>query len=169
MVEALGISLKEFIFYLINFVILCGALGFFLYKPFLAILDKRKTTIQDALDSAELTNRKADEKMANYERRIAKVEEEGREIIRVAKKDANDEAKAIIDAANARAGDMIVKAEQEIERERIKAMQDMRAEISSLAMMAAAKIVEAEINSGDRQSQIVDQIIEETGSSTWQN
>ncbi len=35
MVQALGISLNEFIFYLVNFLILVGVLGKFLYKPFL--------------------------------------------------------------------------------------------------------------------------------------
>ena len=45
MVEALGISLKEFIFYLINFLILMGVLTRFLYKPFLNMLAARKQSI----------------------------------------------------------------------------------------------------------------------------
>ncbi|MFR9143671.1 MAG: ATP synthase F0 subunit B, partial [Lentihominibacter sp.] len=100
MVEALGISLKEFIFYLINFLILVGILTKFLYRPFLDMLAKRKQSIKDALDNAELTNRRADEKMENYDRRIAKVEEEGREIIRNAKIKADAQARDIIDEAN---------------------------------------------------------------------
>ena len=52
MVEALGISLTEFIFYLINFLILVGALTKFLYKPFLNVLETRKQSIKDALDNA---------------------------------------------------------------------------------------------------------------------
>ena len=39
MVEALGISLTEFIFYLINFLILVGALAKFLYKPFIEMME----------------------------------------------------------------------------------------------------------------------------------
>ena len=66
MVEALGISLKEFIFYLINFLILMGVLTRFLYKPFLNMLATRKQSIKDALDNAELINRRADEKMEQY-------------------------------------------------------------------------------------------------------
>ena len=59
MVEALGISLTEFIFYLINFLILVGVLTKFLYKPFLGVLSARKQNIQDALDHAEFVNRRA--------------------------------------------------------------------------------------------------------------
>ena len=52
MVEALGISLKEFIFYLLNFAVLAGGLWFFLYHPFIGVLEARKQRIQDALDTA---------------------------------------------------------------------------------------------------------------------
>ena len=97
MVEALGISLTEFIFYLINFLILVGVLGKFLYKPFLQMMEDRRQSIQDALDNAEMVNRRADEKMHSYNKRIARAEEEGREIIREAKAKADLQAKAIID------------------------------------------------------------------------
>ncbi|MEI3502522.1 MAG: ATP synthase F0 subunit B [Anaerovoracaceae bacterium] len=85
MVQALGISPTEFIFYLVNFLIQGGVLGKFLYKPFLNLMETRKQSIVDALDNAEAVNRRADEKMANYDRRIAKLEAEGREIIKEAK------------------------------------------------------------------------------------
>ena len=99
MVEALGISLKEFIFYLINFLILMGVLTRFLYKPFLNMLATRKQSIKDALDNAELINRRADEKMEQYSKRISKVEEESREIIRTAKIQADAQARDIIEDA----------------------------------------------------------------------
>ena len=169
MVEALGISLKEFIFYLLNFAVLAGGLWFFLYHPFIGVLEARKQRIQDALDTADATNRRADEKMNNYQRQIANYKEEGREIIRVAKRDANDEAKAIIDEANQKAAEMILQAEKEIERQKLQAMRDMREEISQLALLAASKIVEEEIEPTEKQYAIVDQIIEEAGSSTWQS
>ena len=96
MIEALGISLTEFIFYLINFLILVGVLTKFLYKPFLNVMETRKQSIKDALDNAELTNRRADEKMQNYNKRIARAEEEGREIIKEAKIKADAQARQII-------------------------------------------------------------------------
>lgn len=168
MVEALGISLTEFIFYLINFLILVGALAKFLYKPFLEMLDNRKQSIKDALDNAELTNRRADEKMSSYNKRIAKVEEEGREIIRVAKQKADAQAATIIEQANKKASDIITKAEAAIEREKEKAMEDMRQEIAALAIMAAEKIVEQEIQRMGQEA-IVDEVIKQARSSGWQN
>ena len=168
MVEALGISLTEFIFYLINFLILVGALAKFLYKPFLEMLDNRKQSIKDALDNAELTNRRADEKMQNYNKRIARAEEEGREIIREAKAKADLQAKAIIDEANEKAAEIAAKAELSIQREKEKAMEDMKQEIAALAMMAAEKIVEHEIQRIGQEA-IVDEVIRQARSTGWQN
>lgn len=168
MVEALGISLTEFIFYLINFLILVGVLGKFLYKPFLQMMEDRRQSIQDALDNAEMVNRRADEKMHSYNKRIARAEEEGREIIREAKAKADMQAKAIIDEANEKAAEIAAKAEQNIQREKEKAMEDMRQEIAVLAMMAAEKIVEHEIQRIGQEA-IVDEVIRQARSTGWQN
>jgi F-type H+-transporting ATPase subunit b len=168
MVEALGISLKEFIFYLINFLILMGVLTRFLYKPFLNMLAARKQSIVDALDNAELTNRRADEKMEQYSKRISKVEEESREIIRAAKVKADAQARDIIDDAHKEASDIIAKAEQTIEKEKEKAMEDMKQEIAVLAVMAAEKIVEREIQRAGQEA-IVEEVIRQARSTGWKN
>lgn len=168
MVEALGISLTEFIFYLINFLILVGVLGKFLYKPFLNLMETRKQSIQDALDNAELTNRRADEKMQNYNKRIAKVEKEGRDIIREAKIKADAQARDIIEDANQKAAEIMEKAEQSIEREKEKAMEEMRQEIAALAILVAEKIVEHEIQKVGQEA-IVDEVIRQARSTGWQN
>ena len=163
MVEALGISLKEFIFYLINFLILMGVLTRFLYKPFLNMLATRKQSIKDALDNAELTNRRADEKMEQYSKRISKVEEESREIIRTAKIKADAQARDIIEDARKEAGDIIAKAEKTIEKEKEKAMEEMKQEIAVLAVMAAEKIVEREIQRAGQEA-IVEEVIRQARS-----
>jgi F-type H+-transporting ATPase subunit b len=168
MIEALGISLKEFIFYMINFLILVGVLTKFLYKPFLGVLEERKKKIQDAFDSAEMMNKRADEKMANYTARIANVEEEGREIIKDAKQRAEAQAAEIISEANEKASQIVAAAHRQIELDKQKAMDDMKQQVAALAMMAAEKIVERDI-AQIGQEQIVDEIIEQAGSGQWQN
>ena len=79
MIEALGLDLKEIIFVIINFLVLIGVLGKFIYKPFLGALENRKQAIQDRFDQADIVNRRADAKMAKYKRQIAYAEEESRE------------------------------------------------------------------------------------------
>ncbi len=168
MVKALGMSLTEFIFYLVNFLILVGVLGKFLYKPFLNLMETRKQSIVDALDNAEAVNRRADEKMANYDRKIAKLEAEGREIIKEAKIKAEEQANEIIEQANQRASQIMNRAEKEIEREREKAVLEMREQIAVLSLMAAEKIMERDVEVNG-QDQIIEQVLEEAGASEWQN
>ncbi len=161
-------SLTEFIFYLVNFLILVGVLGKFLYKPFLNLMETRKQSIVDALDNAEAVNRRADEKMANYDRKIAKLEAEGREIIKEAKIKAEEQANEIIEQANQRASQIMNRAEKEIEREREKAVLEMREQIAVLSLMAAEKIMERDVEVNG-QDQIIEQVLEEAGASEWQN
>lgn len=168
MVQALGMSLTEFIFYLVNFLILVGVLGKFLYKPFLNLMETRKQSIVDALDNAEAVNRRADEKMANYDRKIAKLEAEGREIIKEAKIKAEEQANEIIEQANQRASQIMNRAEKEIEREREKAVLEMREQIAVLSLMAAEKIMERDVEVNG-QDQIIEQVLEKAGASEWQN
>lgn len=168
MVQALGMSLTEFIFYLVNFLILVGVLGKFLYKPFLNLMETRKQSIVDALDNAEAVNRRADEKMANYDRKIAKLEAEGREIIKEAKIKAEEQANEIIEQANQRASQIMNRAEKEIEREREKAVLEIREQIAVLSLMAAEKIMERDVEVNG-QDQIIEQVLEEAGASEWQN
>ncbi len=168
MIEALGISLKEFVFYMINFLILVGVLTKFLYKPFLGVLEERKKKIQDAFDSAEMMNKRADEKMANYTARIANVEEEGREIIKEAKQRAEAQAADIISEANEKAAQIVAAAQRQIELDKQKAADEMKQQVATLALMAAEKIVERDI-AHIGQEQIVDEIIEQAGSGQWQN
>ena len=62
-------------------------------------MDDRAAAVQDAIDAAEAVNKRADEKMANYSKRIANVEEEGREIIKASKQQADAQAQIIIEEA----------------------------------------------------------------------
>ena len=168
MVEALGLSLTEFVFYVINFLILVGLLTKFLYSPFLNMLETRKQSIQDALDNAELINRRADEKMENYDRQIVKLEEQGREIIKEAKERAEKQADEIIEEAHSKANSIIVAAERQVELEKQIALEEMKQQVATLALLAAEKIVERSIAQVG-QDQIVDEIIEQAGKRQWQN
>jgi len=154
---------------LINIVILYFIMKHFFFEKIHNFMQARQDAVKDAISTAEVVNRKADQKMEDYERRIAKVESEGRDIIKDAKQRADERADQIIDSANQRASEILQKAELEIERERTQALSDMKTEVSELAMMAAEQIMKKELSRSGEQQKIVDEIIEEAGKSGWQN
>ena len=152
----------------ITVIVLFLVLKKFFFEKVKNFMETRSNSIQDAFDSAEAVNRRADEKMQNYTKRIANVEAEGREIIRDAKIKADAQAREIIEDANKQATEILNKAEKNIEREKQKAMEEMRKEVAALAMLAAERIVEREIqNIG--QDEIVDEVINKARSTGWQN
>lgn len=151
-----------------NVVILYIILKRFFWEKIRKFMLDRQASIQDALDNAEATNRRANEKMENYSKRIANVEEEGRDIIRDAKARADAQANEIIANAHKEASEIIAKANRTIEVEKERAAAEMRQEIISLSMMAAERIVEREIQSTGQEA-IVDDVINKARSAEWQN
>ncbi len=166
--EALHLELFDVLFYLANFAILVGVLTKFLYKPYLDMMDARKKTIHDAFDEAEATNRKADEKMEEYSKKIANVEDESREIIKNAKMRAEAQANDIIEEANEEAMKIKLQAEKEVEREKAKAMAEMKAQVASLALLVAEKVLEQDIEDKG-QDFLIDDIVGKVGNAKWQN
>ncbi len=168
MLEALGIDLKELIFAIVNFLILVGVLGKFLYKPFLNALHNRTQTIQDAYDNADATNRKAEEKYEAYTKKLARAEDEARNIIKQAKLRADEQAAMIVEEAKNEAARIREQTKKDIEREKEQAVMDARSQITDIALLAASRIVEKEIDA-EGQERIIDSILEKAGEGTWQN
>ena len=168
MLDALGLNLKEIIFAMVNFLILVFVLGKFIYKPFLGMLENRKQMIQEKFDRADAVNKRADARMAKYNRQIAGAEEESREIIRDAKQKAEAQAQAIIDEAKAEAAEIIAKAERTIEMEQAKAIEGLHNEIAELALLAAEQIVGDKIEDAGQEA-IVDRVIRNAREAELQN
>ncbi len=141
----------------------------FFFEKVHDFVQKRESTVKEAFDSAEATNRKADEKLEAYSIKIAQIESEGREIIRESKLKADEKAKEIIDEANTKANEIMMRAEKEIKRQKEKALVEMKEEVGMLAVMAAEKIMEKDLEKTDEQKQIVEKIIKGAGTSEWQN
>lgn len=94
---------------IINFVILIFMLNFLLYKPMLAIIDKRKKRFLDADEEISRLNRTVEEKMAAYGEKVRSVRSEclgkNKELI----KEGSEKAKAIIDETS---GEISLMAEE---------------------------------------------------------
>lgn len=142
----------------------------FFFQKVITFIEERENSIKDAFDGAEAVNRKADEKMENYNRKIADLENRGREIIQAAKTQADARANEIVDDAHLKAEEIITAAKLKVEQEQTRALSEMKNQISALALLAAEKIMERDLQlGGQEQSQIVNEIIEQAGSNRWQS
>ncbi|MGI6727005.1 MAG: F0F1 ATP synthase subunit B [Anaerovoracaceae bacterium] len=138
----------------------------FFFEKVHNFMEARENKVRDAFENAEKTNKLADEKLEDYEKKIAEIEGEGREIIKNAKIKADSQAKDIVEEANMKASTMIKQAEQEVQRLQIRAMSDMKSQIATMAILAAEKIIEKRLDVSG-QDELITKIIEEAGRSEW--
>ncbi len=140
----------------------------FFFEKVHNFMENRTSQIKESFENAEQVNQLAAEKLLNYEEKIDQVQTEAREIIKDAKLRADAQAKAIVDDANQRAMEKMQQAEKDIENERLRAIGEMREQIAALAILAAQKVLEQKLEVSG-QDELIDQIIQESGGSTWRN
>lgn len=155
-------------FQVINTIILYLVLKKFLFVPVTNFIQGRQDEIQNSYDDADKKNEEAEKLRSQYEAKLDNVKEESQEILIEAKKDAEEKGNEIIKESKEQAAKLKEKAQKEIEQEKKKAVNDVKDEISTIAMLAASKVLENEVDE-DTNKKLVDNFIKEVGDSKWQN
>lgn len=153
---------------LVNFLILLLFLKHYLFDKVNKIIDDRNSEVIDTIQDAESRMLKADELRESYEKQISDLENKGREIVREAKIKADAQAKGIIQEAEDKTAMLLRQTEDEIERLKKKSLEEMKQEIGSLAIFAAEKILEKQLDHQEQQA-FIGKIIDEAGNAQWKN
>ena len=122
------------IFQLINLLILMVAFKKFLFKPVMAILEKRRAEIEGHYEEAEKAETAAKTMKADYEEKMAGAREEADRVIRTATESANAMSQSIVSDAREQAGQIKRRAESEIEMERRKAFDEVKPHLEKSRM-----------------------------------
>lgn len=154
--------LSEFLFTIANFFILLAILNKLLYKPMLAMLDERKKTIADSLNQAQQARAEADKIKADYEVHLNEAKKEAQEIIARANKMGEEMREEMVTKAKTEAEKVLLKAQAEIAREKDQAVNALRQEVATLAVLAAGKVVSKSLTVEDHQ-QMVEEFVNEVG------
>jgi F-type H+-transporting ATPase subunit b len=110
---------------LITFVVFLIVLKKFAWVPLIAGLDKRETNVLDNIAAAEAARIKAEKMLAEHAARLERVQDEVREIVAEARRDAEHTKTEIIAAAQKEAEAARQRAVHEIERARDQALDDL--------------------------------------------
>ncbi len=157
-----------FVFQIANTLILFLILKKLLFKPVTEMMQNRQEGIENSLKDAENKNLEAEVLIAKYQEKLAQSKEEGHEIVKAMKKEAEGVAAGIVRAAETDAKRTKNKAMLEIEREKTKSIQSLKDEVSEMALLAATRIIEKDLNDEDHK-RLVQEFISEVGDSRWQN
>jgi len=126
---------------ILNFFVLFLVLKKLLFKPVVNFMDARAKKIRDSLAEASILRGEAEEKAARYEALMAGAEAEADRIVKEGEDRARDEAKALLEKAQADAVEARRRGEEAAEREREKARQELAGDIAAFASEVAGKLV----------------------------
>lgn len=155
-------DVSTIIWNIVNVLVFFGVLKFLLWKPVIAMMEKRQQMIEDSLQNAEQKNSEAEQLKLQYEDSLKEAKTEAAGIIEKAKKRSQEEREIALKQTKDEAAKLIDNANKSIEAERAKAMQGMQNEIASIAMAAAQKVITKNVDD-DLNNQYLDNFIQEAG------
>jgi F-type H+-transporting ATPase subunit b len=157
-----------FVFQLVNTLILFLILKYLLFKPVTAFMQKRENEIKKQIQDAKQLDEQAHALRMEYESKLAQSEDEGKDIVKKYTQRAENRAFEIVKTAEAEVDTMKLNAHRELERERVKAVNEIKGQISELTILAASKVVEKDLNEADHR-ELINKFISEVGETQWQN
>ena len=126
-------------------------LSYLLFKPVRKLLEDRKQRVADEQESAKNDRKEAAVYKEEYEQKL---------------KEIDKEAQAILSEAKEEAARIITRANNEIELERKRALDDMKQEMIAIASAMAGKVVAASIDTSV-QDELIEETLKEMGEQTW--
>lgn len=158
----IGVNFWTALFTLLNFLLVFFVGKKFLYGPVMKIIHDRQKEIDDMYSDAGNAKAEARQLRDQYQQKLSQAKEDSDRLVKEAVDRAHSREEEIIRRANDDAAAILDKANADIAREKKKAVNDAKDEISDLAMAIAGKVVARELKDSD-QSEIIDRFIEELG------
>ena len=143
-----------FIWTIITFLILLFVLAKFAWKPLLAALESRESTIKSSLDDAEKAKRELERINVESEEIIAKAQSDAQGIRSEAKAAAEKIKADLIASTDDDVKKIRDEAHKQIQVEKDKAINDIREEVVTLTMSVAEKVIKKNLSKDENQSLI---------------
>lgn len=137
----LKIDAANIIFTVINLLVLFVAMKLVFFKPMAKIIDERQKEADKQLDDAHVKQTEADALKAQYHDSLENLEEEKKQTMAKARKEADTEYQKIISNAEEEAKQIKMTAENDAEKEKAKIIKKAEKEIADMVVNAATKVV----------------------------
>jgi len=153
---------KSLIIQAVNFLILLFLLHRLLYKPLLAKMEERSSAIKQSLEEAQAARAEAARAHEENAARLRAAYAEAATIREQAQKEAAEEQRRLLEAARAESQRMIESAKAQLDADVRRARDELRREVSDLAIGVAEKLVRRSLRDEDHR-RIVDDAIASLG------
>ena len=156
--ELIGVNLWTALFTLLNTLVVIAVGTKFLFKPVMKMIQSRQQEIDDMYTQADAAKANADAMETEYKNRLATAQQTGDNLVKEAMARGKNREEEIIRQANREADAIREKAAADIAREKQKALNEAKDEISSIALEIAGKVV-GEAMDGEQQQRLVDKFL----------
>lgn len=152
----------ELAFQLINTFLVFLLLKKLLFKPVLGVIEAREKDIRENLAEGEKAKSEGLSLKKEYQEKVNSAKNEGQEIIKQATLRAEQKESEIISTAKQEAQSLKEKASKDVEQERQKVMNEIKNDISDIALLAASKVIEKDIDKS-KHEELINNFIKEVG------
>jgi F-type H+-transporting ATPase subunit b len=145
---------------LVSFVVLLVLLSKFAFKPIAQALDRRGESIKKSIEEAEKQRAEAKKLMDDYQKQLADARNEAGKIIEEARQLGERVRKEVVDKSNAEASAAVQRAQEEIQRQKEKGIQEMKDTVAALSIQIASRVIEKELDEATHR-QLVENLIKD--------
>jgi F-type H+-transporting ATPase subunit b len=141
LIKTFHIEVNLLVAQMVNFAIVLFVLYRFAYKPVLKTLNSRTNKIEKGLADADAAGKKLEEIVEKEKEVLAVAKKEAQEIIKTAEEQAKANAVSIVLEARNQNEKLIDTAKKQIEQEKDKMLSEVKGEIANLVVLATEKII----------------------------
>jgi len=144
----------------LTFVVLLIVLKMVAWKPILSALSQREDAIRESLEKADKAKEEAQKMLNENQANLAKAGEEAKAIIEQSRQFAEKLKDQMLQDSKQQSQKIIADASAEIERKKEAAFSELRGQVAEIAINAAEKILQENLDK-EKQKKVVDKYISE--------
>ena len=161
----IGVNFWTALFVLLNTLAIFFVARKYLFGPVHKMITDRQKEIDGMYEDAGKAKEEAENRAQEYAQKLSEAQATSERLVKEAVERGQHREEEIVRQANEEATAILDKAAHDVQREKKKAVNDAKNEISSMAVAIAEKIVGRELNEKDQQ-RMVDEFISELGDKT---
>jgi F-type H+-transporting ATPase subunit b len=132
------------------------------WGPILSAVNERETSIKDALDSAKAARKEMETLQSDNQRILKEVRAEKEVILKEARNTRADLINTAKEEAKAEAEKILIQAQEAIQNEKRTAISELKDQVAFIATNIAEKVLQKELESNDKQEQLISQLLKDS-------
>ena len=156
----MSLSLQEILTQALGFLLLLFVMKRVFWKPLLAILEGRRSRIEEAFQKIDSSKKEIEGLRATYETRLEKIEQEAHAKLQSAIDEGRRIAREMQEKAREEAKDALTRSKENLGLEVVKARIELRKEIAELTLLATEKLLREKMSDEKHREKILEMIEE---------